>query len=114
QAVHLMLRVRARWGRDPGLGALFDRPRVADLAALIDAGGLDFDSGLGPLIRLAEGDPHLPPLFVVHPAGGLCWGYRTLARALSPRRTVYGLQSPALDLAVPPPDSIDALAADYA
>src|SRR5690606_13622133 len=53
-------------------------------------------------------------LFVVHPAGGICWGYRTLAAALSPRRTVHGLQSPALDPERPEPESIEALAADYA
>ena len=90
-AVHLMMLIRERLGRDPGLGALFDRPRVAELAALIDAEALDFDNGLGVLIRLAEGDAALPPLFLIHPAGGLSWGYRTLARALSPRRTVWGL-----------------------
>ena len=38
-AVHLLLGMRERFGRDPGLGALFDRPRVADLAALIDSEG---------------------------------------------------------------------------
>lgn len=113
-AVHLLLGVREQFGRDPGLGALFDRPRVADLAALIDSEAFGADSGLGPLIRLADGDPELPPLFVVHPAGGLAWGYRTLARGLSPRRTVWGVQSPALDLDHPLPESIDALARRYA
>jgi enterobactin synthetase component F len=112
-AVHLMMLIRERLGRDPGLGALFDRPRVAELAALIDAEALDFDNGLGVLIRLAEGDPALPPLFLIHPAGGLSWGYRTLARALSPRRTVWGVQSPALDPDNALPDGIDALASVY-
>ena len=112
-AVHLMMLIRERLGRDPGLGALFDRPRVAELAALIDAEALDFDNGLGVLIRLAEGDAALPPLFLIHPAGGLSWGYRTLARALSPRRTVWGVQSPALDPANALPDGIDALASVY-
>lgn len=113
-AVHLLILVREAFGRDPGLGALFDHPRVAELAALIDAEGQDIDNGLGPLIRLAEGDPSLPPLFLIHPAGGLAWGYRTLARSLSLRRTVWGVQSPALDPANPLPDSIAALGALYA
>ncbi|WP_395670941.1 amino acid adenylation domain-containing protein [Phenylobacterium sp.] len=113
-AVNALLAIRERFGRDPGLGALFDQPRVADLAALLDAETLDFDSGLGLLIRLAEGDRDLPPLFLIHPAGGLSWGYRTLARSLSPKRTVYGVQSPALDPTSRLPDSIDALAALYA
>lgn len=116
KAVRLMLRIGEVWGRDPGLAALFESPDVASLAARIDAGGDGdaADGGTGPVILLRSGDTALPPLFAVHPAGGLCWGYRTLARALSPARTVHGLQSPALDSGTPLPDSIDALAADYA
>lgn len=114
QAMKLMLRIRETWGRDPGLAALFETPDVASLARRIDAGDAGEDGSLGPVITLARGDTALPPLFVVHPAGGLCWGYRTLAAALVPARTVYGLQSPALDPDVAAPESIDALAADYA
>jgi enterobactin synthetase component F len=111
-AVELMLRVREAWGWDPGLGALFERPSVAGLATLLEDIGVN-DNGLGPLVRLRQGDDALPPLFVVHPAGGISWCYGGLARALSPRRTVYGLQAPALDASVAAPDSLDALAADY-
>lgn len=114
-AVRLMLRIGEVWGRDPGLPALFEAPDVASLAARIDAGGAEADDGgTGPMIVLRSGAAGLPPLFAVHPAGGLCWGYRTLARALDPARTVHGLQSPALDPETPLPDSIDALAAGYA
>ncbi len=113
-AVHLMILIRERFGHDPGLGALFDRPRLADLATLIDGEAADFDSGLGPLVRLSDGDESLPPLFVIHPAGGIAWGYRTLARSLSPRRVVWGVQSPALDPHNALPDGIDALGALYA
>jgi enterobactin synthetase component F len=112
-AVELVTAIRARWGREIGLGTIFEAPRLEDLAARLDAEAMDADHGLGPVIRLAEGDRALPPLFVIHPAGGLCWGYRTLARALSPRRTVIGLQSPALDPAEALPESVDALADLY-
>lgn len=112
-AVQLMMLIRERFGRDPGLGALFDYPRVAELAALMDAEEQQADNGLGVLIRLAEGDEALPPLFVFHPAGGLSWGYRTMARALPTARTVWGVQSPALDPSYGLPDSIDALATIY-
>ena len=64
-------------------------------------------------MRLAEGDPTLPPLFAIHPAGGISWCYGQLARSLDPRRAVYGLQAPALAAGVAPPESLDALAADY-
>ena len=112
-ATHLMILIRERFGRDPGRGALFDHPRVAELAALMEADS-EADHGLGPLVKLAEGDPNLPPLFVIHPAGGIAWGYRTLARSLIPARTVWGVQSPALDPTQGLPDSIDALGALYA
>lgn len=124
-AVQLLLRVQEQWRRDPGLGALFESPTVAALAAAIDSEQVRFDSGLKPLIQLAAGDPQQAPLFVIHPAGGIAWGYRHLARVIAhpdllndtrgaPSRSVWGLQSPALDPAVPLPASIDALAAWYA
>lgn len=113
-AVHLLLAIQRRFGRDPGLGALFAAPTVAGIAALLDADDAAPDHGLGPTIALARGEAARAPLFVVHPAGGIAWCYRELARALRPRRDVHGLQSPALDLAQPLPGSIDALADDYA
>lgn len=116
-AVQLMIRIREEWGRGPGLAALFDAPDVAGLARRIDALLADnvlVDDGLGRIITLARGDEALLPLFLVHPAGGMCWGYRTLGASLAPRRTVYGLQSAALDPAAPEPESIEAMAADYA
>lgn len=116
-AVQLLLQIEERWHRSPGLGTLFETPTVAALAAAIDDETVRFDSGLKPLVPLASGDPALAPLFLVHPAGGIAWGYRQLARALAevgPPRSVWGLQSPALDPAQPLPESIAALAESYA
>ncbi|MFC3123732.1 amino acid adenylation domain-containing protein [Pseudoroseomonas globiformis] len=112
-AVELMRRIRDRFGQDLGLGALFAHPSVAALATLLDGGG-EGDHGLAPLIRLQAGDASLPPLFVVHPAGGLSWCYAGLARALAPRRSVWALQAPALTECDVAPDSLAALAGDYA
>lgn len=112
-AVHLLLAIQQRWRCDLGLGAVFAAPTVAGLAARIDAPPAATDHGLGPLIQLATGDARLPPLFVIHPAGGIAWNYRDLARALAPARDVHGLQSPALDAEQPMPATIDALAAHY-
>ncbi|MCK0207826.1 amino acid adenylation domain-containing protein [Starkeya koreensis] len=112
-AVALLLRVREAFGRDPGLGALFAQPTVAGLACLLDGDEGVTDAGLTPLVTLVEGDPALPPLFAIHPAGGIAWCYGRLARALEPRRTVYGVQAPALAPGVATPESLEALAADY-
>ncbi len=112
-AVQLMLRIQQQWGHDPGLGALFAQPTVGALAAGVDAAEIGADHGLAPLLKLAAGDAARAPVFFVHPAGGICWGYRHLARTLAPRREVYGLQAPALDPRIAVPKSIDALAAEY-
>ncbi len=116
-AVQLLLLIEERWHRNPGLGALFETPTIAALAAAVDSETVRFDSGLKPLMQLAAGDPARPPLFLIHPAGGIAWGYRLLARALAdakPSRSVWGLQSPALDPAQPLPKNIAALGEAYA
>lgn len=113
-AVHLLLAIEKRWRCDLGLGALFVQPTVAALVTRIAEPPALADHALGPVISLAATDADGPtPLFVLHPAGGIAWNYRTLARALQPARPVYGLQSPALDPKQPLPSSIEAMANDY-
>lgn len=113
-AVHLLLAIEQRWRCDLGLGALFAQPTVAALAVRIAEPPALADHALGPVIALAATDAtERSPLFVLHPAGGIAWNYRTLARALQPARAVYGLQSPALDAQQPLPGSIEAMANDY-
>ncbi|WP_288947620.1 amino acid adenylation domain-containing protein [uncultured Paracoccus sp.] len=112
-AVRLAQALEAEIGRDPGLGTIFEHPVLAVLAAALD-GQAPQDDGLGPVILLAEGDANTAPLFLIHPAGGLSWGYRGLARRIAPTRRVWGLQHPGLDPSVPMPDSLAALAQDYA
>ncbi len=113
-AVRLLLEIQQHWAQDPGLGSVFEHPTVAALAVRLDTPAAETDHGLGPLITLAQGETGRAPLFVIHPAGGIAWNYRELAHALQPARTVFGLQSPALDPAAPLPYSIEALAAQYA
>jgi enterobactin synthetase component F len=113
-AVRLLLEIQQQWGRDPGLGMIFSHPQVAALAARLDAPVAAPDHGLEPVITLAPEVRGRAPLFVIHPAGGIAWNYRTLAAALQPARAVHGLQSPALDTHAPLPESIDALATQYA
>ncbi|WP_286073717.1 enterobactin synthase subunit F [Stenotrophomonas sp. 59] len=113
-AVHLLLAIEQRWRCDLGLGALFAQPTVAALAVRIAEPPTLADHALGPVIALAATEAAgTTPLFVLHPAGGIAWNYRTLARALQPARPVYGLQSPALDARQPLPSSIEAMANDY-
>lgn len=112
-AVRLAQALEAETGRDPGLGTIFENPILAALADALETRAPQ-DDGLGPLILLADGDAEAAPLFLIHPAGGLAWGYRGLARQIAPARRVFGLQHPGLDPAMPLPHSLSELAWDYA
>ncbi len=68
---------------------LFSDPTVRELARRIDEGGA---RGNDVLITL-RGDGARPPLFCVHPAGGLAWFYGGFAPYIADR-PIYGLQDP--------------------
>ncbi|WP_262402632.1 alpha/beta fold hydrolase [Actinomadura sp. CNU-125] len=53
-----------------------------------------------------------PPVFFVHPAGGLAWPYLQFQRPLGPDQPVYGLQARAFTQAELP-GSVEEMAADY-
>ena len=112
------LALALRGGRELSLGAIFQYPTVARLAAHLEGGGGRVadgaQAGFGPVVTLREAAGR-PALFCIHPAGGLSWCYGTLARALPTPRTVHGLQAPALALeGRAPAASLDALAQAYA
>ncbi|MFE2945204.1 amino acid adenylation domain-containing protein [Streptomyces sp. NPDC059255] len=109
-ATRLIGRVRAALGVDVSIRTLFEAPTVAALAdRLLDAADDDPLATLLPL-RASGGRP---PLFCVHPAGGLAWSYGGLLPYLDSDQPVYGLQTPNLDGEAPFPDSIEAMAAVY-
>ncbi|MFC6882171.1 MULTISPECIES: amino acid adenylation domain-containing protein [Actinomadura] len=53
-----------------------------------------------------------PPLFLVHPAGGLAWGYLQFRRHLGPDQPIYGLQARAFTRGELP-GSVEEMADDY-
>ena len=107
-AARLAVRVRDTLGVDVGLGAVFaaDTPRA--LAARLG----DPDDGLGVLLPLRPRGS-APPLFCVHPAGGISWCYAGLLRHLPPQIPVYGLQARGLDGSGALPASIDEMVDEY-
>jgi acyl transferase domain-containing protein/surfactin synthase thioesterase subunit len=88
--------------RSPAFGAFVDHLRAVRAAAPL---------ATSSIVPLRTGSrPELPPLFLVHPAGGNVLHYRQLVELLDPRVTVYGLKAPGLGDGRAPLDRIEALA----
>ncbi|WP_179272367.1 amino acid adenylation domain-containing protein [Streptomyces sp. XY006] len=109
-AIRLVSRVRDTMGLDLSVRDLFAAPTVSRLLERLRLGvrGDAFDVLL-PLRTTGT----LPPLFCVHPAGGLSWCYTGLLRLLGPDRPVYGLQSRGLARPEEHPRSMEELVTDY-
>ncbi|MEU5357381.1 amino acid adenylation domain-containing protein [Streptomyces albidoflavus] len=110
-ATRLIGRIRATLGTDLSIRTLFEAPTVAALAGRLDSAA--DDDSLATLLPLRT-TGSLPPLFCVHPAGGLAWPYAGLLPHLDPGQPLYGLQTPNLDGTAPFPESIEEMAATYA
>jgi thioesterase domain-containing protein/acyl carrier protein len=108
-ATRLISRLRAALGIELAIRSLFEAPTPAGLALRLDsAATADAFAVLLPLRALGS----RPPLFCIHPAGGLSWSYAGLLRHL-PDRPVYGLQARSIRQPEKRPASIEAMAADY-
>lgn len=117
-AVQLVRLLREAGYNNLTLGAVFAHPTVGALATRLEeavgtAGSDTPQDGLGSVFRFASKRPDLPPLFVIHPAGGLAWCYRALAEELNGTRDVIGLQASGLTSGDALPASLTDLAEEY-
>ena len=102
--------VQERFGRSLALADFFRGATVEELAALLRR-----EAGSGspsPLIPLRSSGS-LPPLFCVHPAGGLVLGYGQLVEHLGPAVPVYGLQARGIESDEEPQTRVEEMARFY-
>ncbi|MEU8241045.1 amino acid adenylation domain-containing protein [Actinoplanes missouriensis] len=109
-AMRLAGRIRAEFGTTLPIRALFEAPTVAELAVRLDElAGADSYATMLPLRRTGT----RPPVFCLHPGGGIGWFYRGLAAHLGPDVPLYAVQARGLAAPADLPRSLPAMAADY-
>ncbi|MFE6779728.1 amino acid adenylation domain-containing protein [Streptomyces sp. NPDC057702] len=116
-ASQLVSRVRDAHGVQLTIRDLFAAPTPERLAPRLDAAlaagaGAPQRHGLEPLLALRTGGER-PPLFCVHPGGGLGWLYSGLLPHLGVDQPVYVLQARALSDPGAHPSAVAEMAADY-
>jgi non-ribosomal peptide synthetase component F/thioesterase domain-containing protein len=106
-ALRLIARIAAELHVKLPVAAVFRHRTIEDLAAALR------DSTLwSPLVPFRVAGSR-PPLFCVHPQGGLALGYLELARALGEDQPFYGLQAIGMEAGQEPIEHIEAMAALY-
>ncbi|HEX2190626.1 MAG TPA: condensation domain-containing protein, partial [Longimicrobiaceae bacterium] len=109
--VRLLAQVKKRLGRTLALPVLFAAPTPAALSAKVDDTGEG--RGFVHLVPMGGETGALPPIFVVHPAGGIVFKYADLARHLEPDRPVYAIQAAGVMDGAEPLRTVDLMAQRY-
>ncbi|EON33170.1 Non-ribosomal peptide synthetase modules-related protein [Gordonia terrae C-6] len=107
-ATRVAAALRDQNGFDIELAWLFNDPTVRGLARRL----ADGNSVSSDVVITLRGEGSRPPLFCVHPAGGLAWFYGGLAPHLRDR-PIYGLQDPHVVTGEPSVTDARALARRY-
>ncbi|MFT4126208.1 MAG: amino acid adenylation domain-containing protein [Gordonia sp. (in: high G+C Gram-positive bacteria)] len=107
-AVQVVARLRESFAAVE-LSWLFADPTVRGVAGRLDHGE---HGAVGGVVLPLRAEGSRPPLFCVHPAGGLAWFYGGLAPYL-PDRPIYGLQDPHVAAGEAGASTVDELATRY-
>ncbi len=110
-AARLMSRIRATIGVELSIRCLFETPTVAGLGQQLD-NPPDPASSVRVVLPLRSLG-NQPPLFCIHPAGGLGWCYTGLMRYIDRQYPIYSLQARCIDTSGPLPQTIEEMALDY-
>ncbi|SOD82079.1 non-ribosomal peptide synthetase [Streptomyces sp. Ag109_G2-15] len=109
----LVWQIHEKLGVDVPIRTVFQYPTVAELAAQLSADTqVGFEDPFAVLLPIrTEGDR--PPLWWLHPGGGLSWPYLGFARHIDPSWPLYGIQARGFDGTTPPANSIEEMVDDY-
>jgi thioesterase domain-containing protein len=108
-AVKLVTRLQAR-GVSVSVRDVITTPTVTGLMSRMSLSSVQ--GAFSELLPIRVGGSR-PPLFCIHPAGGLSWCYMPLARYVPEDFRIYGLQARGLDGTGEPHRSVREMAADY-
>ncbi|MFI9378763.1 amino acid adenylation domain-containing protein [Streptomyces parvulus] len=114
-ATRLSVRIRNRFDIDIPIRTIIRYPTVAELAALMLAGGIpDDDADSFAVVLPLNNDPGKgrKPVWFLHGGGGLGWAYYSFVLHL-PDRAAYALQSRGSDGVEPLAASVEEMIEDY-
>jgi amino acid adenylation domain-containing protein len=109
-AVRLTASIRAEWEVEVPISALLRHPTIAELAALVRAGG---EKSRSPIVELREAPEDEHPLFLFHPFGGTVFCYLELTRHLPTDRRVLAIEAPGIGTEGEAEVSVEAMAERY-
>ncbi|WUC79116.1 amino acid adenylation domain-containing protein [Streptomyces sp. NBC_00536] len=110
-SIQLTSRIRSVFGVELSNRAVFQAPTVATLMEVMDAGSQQEDS-FDVVLALRTGGTE-PPLFCLHPVGGVSWMYSGLMRHIDGDRPIYGIQARGLARKEELPTSVPQMAEHY-
>ncbi len=109
----LVWQIHEKLGMDVPIRTVFQYPTVAELAEQLSADTqVSFEDPFAVLLPIrTEGEK--PPLWWVHPGGGLSWPYLSFGRHIDQSWPLYGIQARGFDGITPPSTSIEEMVDDY-
>jgi amino acid adenylation domain-containing protein len=112
-ATGLVSQIRTVMGIDVPIRAVFEARSAGQLAMRLMSSSISsyFEDPFAVVLPLKSGE-NQPPLWCIHPGGGLCWAYLGFVAELQ-SRPVYGIQARGCDGTGARAESIDEMVADY-
>ncbi|MFF4568687.1 amino acid adenylation domain-containing protein [Streptomyces sp. NPDC001410] len=112
-AAGLIGRIRQEFGIDLAIRSVFRAPTVAQLAARLIPNSIpdELDDPFAVVLKF-QTEGTRPPLWCIHPGGGLSWSYLGFTPHFKDR-PVYGIQARGYDGTAELPSSVDEMVTDY-